>query len=95
MRPVPVPEWLRSQEWVKETRVYAAPNGDLTSDVIRPAEGLLYDSHYQGQSIPMVAAVLLFEEEDIAAINRGARHLLMSWVGDRMPVFITPHIIEP
>ena len=78
------------------TRVYSAPDGDLTSTSIPPAEGILYMSHVEGfeGAVPMVGAVLRLEDDEVASIQNGCRHILMSWIGVRMPVFIAPHVIK-
>ena len=96
MRVVPVPKKLREKDWVLGTRVYSAPDGDLTSTSIPPAEGILYMSHVEGfeGAVPMVGAVLRLEEDEVAAIQNGCRHILLSWVGTRMPVFIVPDVIK-
>lgn len=97
MRVIPVPDAVRNQTWVEGTAVFAAPNGDLTDDRIPPAEGIFYTSvmdGFPGHVFPMTGVILLLEDADVAAIESGARHLLMSWYGRRMPVFVVPRVME-
>jgi hypothetical protein len=96
MRVVPVPEYVRRAEWVEGTTVFSAPDGDLTSEKVPPAEGLFYTTRMVGygeQDFPMVAAVLELEEPEIEAIKAGAKHVMLSWPGRRMPVFIVPDVL--
>lgn len=99
MRPVPVPDWIRNDPFCEGTAVFSAPDGDLTSTQIPPAEGLFYSSPMSGfedQTFPMVAVVLELDDAEIAAIRDGhSRHLLLSWPGRRMPVFVVPEILVP
>lgn len=96
MRPVPVPEYVRNSPWVEGTAVFAAPDGDLTSTKIPPAEGLFYTSRMAGfddQEIPMVAVVVQLDDSEVEAIRDGARHIMLSWPGRQMPVFIVPDVL--
>lgn len=97
MRPVPVPEVLRGADWVEGTTVFAAPDGDLTSTRIPPAEGVFYSTKMSGygeRDFPMVGVILQLDDEDLAAIGAGARHLMLSWPGRQMPVFIVPEVLH-
>jgi hypothetical protein len=96
MRPVPVPDWVSASPWVEGTTVFSAPDGDLTSEQIPPAEGLFYTTKMAGygdQDFDMVAVILELEPSDIAAIQHGAKHVMLSWHGRRMPVFVVPDIL--
>lgn len=99
MRPVPVPDWIRTHPGIEGTAVFAAPDGDLTSTQIPPAEGFFYSSlvhGYDNQVFPMVAVVLELDEDELAAIREGhARHVLLSWHGRTMPVFVCPQVLNP
>lgn len=96
MRPIPIPRWLREADWVEGTAVFAAPDGDLTSEQIAPAEGVFYWSEMAGYSrpVPMVGVVLYLEDDDLEQLAAGSRHLLLSWPGRRMPVFVCPVVLE-
>lgn len=96
MRPVPVPEEIRKAAWVDGTSVFAAPDGNLTSEQIPPAEGIFYTSKMSGydHDFPMVGVILRLDDEDLDRIRNGARHILMSWPGRQMPVFVVPEILE-
>lgn len=99
MRPVPIPDWLRNADWVEGTQVFAAPDGDLTSTQIPPAEGVFYQSLMSGygeELFPMVAVLLEFDAAEVEAIAAGkAKHVLLPWHGRRMPVFVVPTVIMP
>lgn len=97
MRPIPVPEWLRAAPWVDGTGVFAAPDGDLTSEQIAPAEGVFFWSEMAGypDPVPMVGVVLYLEDDDLERIAAGSRHLLLVWPGRRMPVFVCPEVLDP
>lgn len=97
MRVIPVPESVRNAEWVEGTAVFSAPDGDLTSEKIAPAEGLFFTSRVDGfgdQECPFTGVVLVLEDDDMAMIERGTRHLVMYWPGRAMPVFMTPFLLE-
>lgn len=97
MRPVPVPDWLRDADWVKGTAVFAAPGGDLTSEQIPPAEGVFYSTLMLGfgdRQFPMVGVVLRLDDDDFESIIAGTRHILLSWPGSQMPVFIVPELLR-
>lgn len=97
MRPIPVPKYLSDLEWCEGTKVFAAPGGDLTSDVFPAVEAVFYHTKMEGgddELIPMVGVVLQLEEPEIEAIKNGANHILLSWMGRRVPVFSVPEVIS-
>lgn len=98
MRVIPVPKEVSVQGWVTGTSVFSSPSGDLTDPVIPPAEGLRYltrpSGAEEGTIWPAVGVVLLLEEADLEQIHNGARHLLMGWPGEQMPVFMVPEIFN-
>ena len=91
-----MPESVRNAGWVDGTAVFAAPDGDLLSEQIPPAEGIFYTTKMTGygeRDFPMVGVLLQLDDTDLEQIiNRGARHILLSWPGRQMPVFIVPTI---
>ncbi len=97
MRVVPIPADIRNADWVVTTKVYSAPGGDLTDPVIPPAEGIIFQTHPEGSeegtTWPAVGVVLELDDNDLAKIAAGARHILMAWPGTNMPVFMVPDII--
>lgn len=90
MRPVPVPKQVAAEDWVIDTRVFAAPDGDLTNPNIAPVEAVVYK---RADGEMCVGVVLMIEEEDMERIEDGARHLLMSWP-NALPVFMTPVVFK-
>lgn len=98
MRVVPVPDAVRDLEWVKGTRVYGAPDGDLTNPAIPPAEGILFDSRPsgtpEGTVWPTVAVIVELDDDDVGQIAAGARRLVMGWPGEAMPVFLVPFLLD-
>lgn len=98
MRVVPVPDEIRHQPWVLRTAVFAAPNGDLTSEIIPPAEGIYYRAHPtgapEGDDWIAVGVVVLLDDADVELIVNGNRHIMLGWPGERMPVFMVPEILE-
>lgn len=94
MRPVPVPEFVSKAVWAEGTRVFAAPDGDLTNDRIPPAEGVFFSAVVGEEMIPCIGVVLYLEDEDIELIREGNRHIMMPWVGRRMPVFLVPDVLN-
>ncbi len=51
-------------------------------------------SGYGDKQFPFVAVILELDEADLALIAQGTRHILLSWQGKYMPVFIVPEMIE-
>lgn len=67
MRPVPVPESvIRARPWAV-TKVFAAPNGDLTDDQIRPVEVLVDPHTTHGPALRIYAALDAGDLEVLAA----------------------------
>jgi hypothetical protein len=95
MRPVPIPDVVREWEWCEGTAVFSAPDGDLTSEQVPPAEGIFYTNRMVGydEEFPMVGVLLQLDDHDLDQIADGARHVLLSWVGRQMPVFVVPEIL--
>jgi len=82
---------------VEDVRVWGAPDGDLTSPQIPPAEGIVYRSTMSGfgdRPFPMIGVILVLDDVDLAAIAAGTRHILLSWHGHQMPVFVVPSLID-
>lgn len=95
MRPIPIPDWIRRAPFCEGTAVFSAPDGDLTSEQVPATEGLFFTQTMSGfdEPFPMVAAVLELDDADLEAIRNGARHVILPWVGRRMPVFVEPFLI--
>jgi hypothetical protein len=98
VRVVPVPDDVRALEWVKGTRVYGAPNGDLTNPVVPPAEGILFDSAPsgapEGTVWRTVGVIVELDADDVAKIEAGSRRLVLAWPGEAMPVFMVPFFLD-
>jgi len=64
---------------------------------IPPAEGIVYQSLMSGfgdRMLPMVGVVLRLDDDDLERIIDGDRHILMSWHGRTMPVFVVPELLN-
>ncbi len=97
MRPIPIPDWLKADPGVTGTAVFAAPDGDLTSTQIPPVEAIFYKSLMDGfgdRVFPMVGVVLQLSQEDVDRITTGSRHVLLSWHGRTVPVFVVPEVLD-
>jgi hypothetical protein len=83
---------------VQDTKVFAAPTGDLTDPVIPPAEGVIFYTSPTGAPDdtvwPAIGVILELTAADTVRIAAGARLILMAWPGERMPVFMIPEIVD-
>jgi hypothetical protein len=94
VRPIPVPEPLRSQlaEAGAQFQVWAAPNGDLTDPEVRPIEAFSYlaavrgegDSIRDGQ--PVTSVIIQLEEGDLELLQDTGLIEFGVW-GGALPVF--------
>ena len=79
MRPVPIPN---EAIWEGATRrVYAAPDGDLTNEVIRPVEVLV---DVAGDRTRRINAMCALEDGDLEKLAAGG-HVWVSFYGVLVP----------
>jgi hypothetical protein len=83
MRPVTIPDELIQPGTVR--RVFAAPNGDLTDDQIRPAEALIRRGE---DDLAVISCMLELEPGDLERLQSGGR-VWLTMVGGLAPFDVT------
>jgi hypothetical protein len=89
VRPIPVPDEAKVERPLAVARVFSAPDGDLTSDLLaRPVE-LLADTIEDGDDRYRVLRIYLTpESDDVYVLQRGG-WVELTLYGDSLPMFAT------
>lgn len=86
MRPVPLTDSFRASLPEHRAIVIAAPDGDLTNELIAPVEAAVYVDDFP-DPVRMVAVEIALEDGDLDRLAAGG-HVILTFLGvSAIPVF--------